>query len=599
MKPASSPKTLSNRAPRGAALVPDRAGTGRRRPASRPRALLALGLAGAVLGACRSPEDYRESADAEVYALIDERRAELFAREGGFSIDPPPDGPRARVLSGEWGDPVLSLVDCLDIAAEQSREVWTRRERLYRVALDLTLERFEFGIRPSSSGSAAVTGTGTSAESASADAGFTLSKVLGTGASVVGSIGASLFRLVSTGDGWDVVSDLSLAITQPLLRGAGRRIALEPLTQAERDLVYEVRAYERYRRTFAYQVATNYYSVLQANNSVANEESNLARLQDLTARNEALQAAGRLSELEVDQARQNELRSADRLQSLVADVERRYDEFCLFLGLPIDVRLRLDPAEFTSLEVEDPWLADAEIDSETAVEIALSGRLDLLTLEDEVTDAGRRLVIAEDALRHGLDVSVSASTFSEEGRPLSFSEDDTPWSAGIGWSPPIGNKAQRNSFRNAEISLRDAMRAVEASEDRITAEVRNSLRQLVSAVEGHRIQTMAVVLAERRVESAELMLQAKRANTRDWLEAQDSLLEAQNATTAALVDLTLARMQLYLDMELLSVDDDGFYVDGERALPLTRKYKDSLPPADNEAPASSAEAPTNKETGDE
>jgi len=59
------------------------------------------------------------------------------------------------------------------------------------------------------------------------------------------------------------------------------------------------------------------------------------------------------------------------------------------------------------------------------------------------------------------------------------------------------------------------------------------------------------------VESARLSLDAGRADTRDLLEAEESLLSASNAATGALVDWVLARMSAYLDMERLQVDEGG------------------------------------------
>ena len=43
------------------------------------------------------------------------------------------------------------------------------------------------------------------------------------------------------------VSTLSLDVIQPLLRGAGWAVTLEPLTQAERNLLYAVRDFARFR----------------------------------------------------------------------------------------------------------------------------------------------------------------------------------------------------------------------------------------------------------------------------------------------------------------------------------------------------------------
>jgi outer membrane protein TolC len=53
------------------------------------------------------------------------------------------------------------------------------------------------------------------------------------------------------------------------------------------------------------------------------------------------------------------------------------------------------------------------------------------------------------------------------------------------------------------------------------------------------------------------LLDAGRADTRDLLEAEESLLSARNAATGALVDWVLARMSAYLDMERLVVEEDG------------------------------------------
>ena len=98
-------------------------------------------------------------------------------------------------------------------------------------------------------------GTGSTSEvqTATVDLGF--SRLLGDGGQIVAAIGVDFLRVLSGDADWNVAGLLSLSFTQPLLGGAGQRIVLEPLTQAERNLVYEVRSYERFRRTFAVDVA--------------------------------------------------------------------------------------------------------------------------------------------------------------------------------------------------------------------------------------------------------------------------------------------------------------------------------------------------------
>ena len=96
-------------------------------------------------------------------------------------------------------------------------------------------------------------------------------------------------------------------------------------------------------------------------------------------------------------------------------------------------------------------------------------------------------------------------------------------------------------------------------EDQIKLGVRNDLRNLLQARESTKIQAQAVQVAERRVASTDLFLQAERAEMRDFLEAQESLVSAQNQLTAALVNYRVAELDLQLDMDVLEVSEKGLW----------------------------------------
>ncbi len=89
--------------------------------------------------------------------------------------------------------------------------------------------------------------------------------------------------------------------------------------------------------------------------------------------------------------------------------------------------------------------------------------------------------------------------------------------------------------------------------------MRNKLRDLLDTREGHKIQSKADELARRRVRSTDLFLQAGRAQIRDLLEAQEALLNAQNAYTAALVDYRVAELELQRDLGVLHVSAAGLW----------------------------------------
>src|SRR5207253_3931533 len=63
-------------------------------------------------------------------------------------------------------------------------------------------------------------------------------------------------------------STLSMDLTQPLLQGGGKAVTLEPLTQAERNLLYSIRSYARFREQF--------YSTITLGNSLPGNLSSAA-----------------------------------------------------------------------------------------------------------------------------------------------------------------------------------------------------------------------------------------------------------------------------------------------------------------------------------
>lgn len=526
-----------------------------RQAVSRRPASLAWIVAGLALlhSGCTTAGNYKEQADEQVVKLVEARRAQLKI-PGAFTIEPAAQALRARLLEG-GAAPVLGLVETLAIAAENSRDVQSRKERLYGAALDLTLERWRFGFQKGMTLDAFVDGESDEAQEARGDAALRFSQLLGDGTQIVADAGLNLARSLVGSDGWNPVSDIGITITRPLLAGAGSDIVQEPLTQAERDLVYEVRSFERFRRTFAFDVASRWYKLLQTRDEVANQEVNVKNLVQLSERNRELAKAGRLSELEFGQARQNELRSQNQLLTARERYARELDSFALFLGLPVGTPLELDPRGLSDLV--QSGASPLVVDETLAISLALAGRLDYRNTVESVDDAERRLKIAEDALQASLGLVLRANETSESGQPLDYDASRIGWSAGLEFTAPWEKLPQRNSARSALISWNAARRSAEQAEDSIRADLRDSLRQVKSREESYAIQQNAQQLAATRVESARMLLDAGRADTRDLLEAEESLLSASNAATGALVDWVLARMSAYLDMERLQVDEGG------------------------------------------
>ncbi len=503
-----------------------------------------------------SAAHYKEDADKEVYGIISKKGEEIGGMPSEFTIEP-----QEELLSFDPASQpvVLSLEEALNIAVENSRDYQRRKESLYSQGLSLALARHEFD--PIFTGEASgVIEREARRNSVSGALSLGISKMLATGADLSIILTTNLFRFISGGDpARAAASVLSAGIVQPLLAGGGRTVALEGLTQSERDMVYAIRSFVRFRKVLSVDVAKSYYNLLQQKEEVNNSRNNYENLEDELERSRLFAMAGRLPEFQVDQTEQDELRARDGFVRATETYKNLLDDFKIKLGIPTDSDIEPDPSEMEKLAREG--IVPPPVSTEDTVEIALENRLDLKNTEDRVADAGRKVKVAANALKPGLDFSASVNVETEgETKAYNFDLDDPTYSAGLALDLPLDKKAERNAYRQALINRVASERNLAERIDEIKQEVRNASRGLEQAELTYEIQTQGLKLAGQRVESTQLLQQAGRVTTRDVLESREDLLTAQNAVSRALVDHFNARLDLFLAMEKLRIDDNGLWI---------------------------------------
>jgi outer membrane protein TolC len=192
------------------------------------------------------------------------------------------------------------------------------------------------------------------------------------------------------------------------------------------------------------------------------------------------------------------------------------------------------------------------------VKLAFENRLDLRVAIGGVYDAQRQVVVRADALRAGLNLGGSASLVSNDDKGgLKF--DGGRYAALLSVDLPIERTSERNAYRNSLITLERAVRSIQTLEDQVKLSIRDALRSLLESRESLKIQAQSVVVAEKRVKSSTLFLEAGRIQIRDLLDAQDALLEAQNSLTAAFVNYRIAELELQRDLDVLKVNEQGLW----------------------------------------
>lgn len=296
----------------------------------------------------------------------------------------------------------LNIAQACELALVNSREYMTRREDVYLAALPVTLQRFSFMGQFFATESAVRSWYGPQYNeypngwTANSNTGFT--KVFSSGALLLFQFANRL--VFETGKGsnnlYVTPSFMSLQFFQPLLQGGGKAVTLEPLTISERELLYSIRYYARFRKEFftyligggtlqrqglvsanaprtlsinemgagsiasqiqvrpgqgsGYQPGPGqfdapnqgYLALLLRTGILVNQQENVFTLQQFFDQYREFQAIGDIPELQVARVRQQLLESQIQVIQSQQIVRDAMDQFKLQLGLPPVLPIQLD-----------------------------------------------------------------------------------------------------------------------------------------------------------------------------------------------------------------------------------------------------------------
>ena len=299
---------------------------------------------------------------------------------------------QASLPTDEEGVVHLNRNAAMELALLHSREYQTEVEGVYLRALPVSLERFRFDTQWSGGSGLNYVNDGLGTTNST--------NTLALGNSFLGfqkqfASGGQLLADLSNTMVWEfngrstsALSTLSFRFLQPLMRRAFRSVQLEPLTQAERNLLYSVRDFARFRQTFYIDtVGTDgYLGLLAVAQAIRNEQSNLDSLQRNLDEHEALYDAGLVSQFQIDQVYQDYEQGRLSVLQAQASYNTALDRFKLQLGLPSTLAAVLDSEELQQFELNDPALEQLTSDSEITRIGLLQYSENELPTSEELTD---------------------------------------------------------------------------------------------------------------------------------------------------------------------------------------------------------------------
>ena len=546
---------------------------------------------------------YKTRADKQVYRILQKVEKDIFGEATEFSIDTPYKNRKAKEFSSEEileerskSEKLLLPIDkALDTAIKFSREYQSEKEQLYLTALNLTGERHSF--RPQFFANSRTTATrlsdGERRGAVSNDIG--VSQALLTGADIGIGIANDLLRYYTGDPRKSAASVLSVNLLQPLLRGAGWKIAGERLKQSHRDVFYAVRDYAHFQNTFSTKIVILYFELLQSKDTIYNEynnyESRKWNVEYLRAR-----SVDRASPEEVSDAEQDELQARNRYINAIARFRSSLDRFKVTLGLPQTTDLRLVDDEMTKLR--STGILPVRLTGAEGFQIALKHRLPLMNEIDQFEDRQRQVALAADRLKADLNIISDATVSSDDDQPTHYEEfdfDQVRANVGVQLNLPLDRLRERNDYRATLVNFESAIRSLGRTFDNLRNTIDQGVRELEQFRQNYEIQQGAVDLAENRVAGNRLRLQAGTVIFRRLSESQDALISAQNAATAALVDYLSARLNLLVELGILDTEEDGYWLDANPSkVDLTRFGSADVPASAVDPTAESEVVPPNQ-----
>ena len=490
---------------------------------------------------------FEKSADKEVNKILNKEKVKVKGEKL----------PKQTFLEEETSPETifLTLKDTLILAAKNNRDYQSKKEDLYLKVLDLTYQRYLYRTRYNLTGE--IFWERNDTENVNANLNLNLIQWLTEGTQITFDITKNFIKYLTGSKEKAYQTFLSLDLLQPIFKGAGKKIAQENLIQAERNVVYEIRSFLRYQKSFSVDTTNKFFNILLLKNNLDNYWSNYIFLKDAIKRMQMLAEAGRVSTLEVNQMKQNEYQAYQRWINAYNSYLSAFDEFKIFLGFSPEKNISIYEKSLEKFFTKD--IPEIKIDIQKSINDGLEKRLDLITSYDEIYDAEREVKIALNNLKTKLDLNISVESSTPEKTEPTFEFQQPDYMAGFDFELPFNKIPERNAYKTSLIQLERAKRNFSLKKDEVKEEILNSYRTLQEAYQSYLVQKNSLELATKRVKSADLFLQAGRATTRDLLEAQEAFLSAKNSLSNAIVNYLISYLNFLKNTESLQLNEKGVW----------------------------------------
>ena len=348
-------------------------------------------------------------------------------------------------------------------------------------------------------------------------------------------------------------ADVSLDITQPLLRNRGRFVNRADI---EKSLIEQDRAWknlESRAMDLALEVEIAYYAIAVAKEEVRLRELNLDISEQLLEDSQLRREAGAGTRLDMLRA---EVRVANNKETLLQsrqELQNRRDELLDLIGTPSDEEDFTREFRVAPLEVPESFAVEVTESLQKAMANDPQRERTELRIEQLSIDE----TVARNQRLPNLDLGGRLSFTGREegfGRALDdLSEGDGYfWRVNLSVSMPWGLREERARYRQARLNLQRENVLLRRVDQSLLVEARRSIRAVETAMERYEVSQLGTGLSEEQLELERERYQAGAGTSRDVLDAQEDFETSRLQELRAQRDLreALSRLQRFEGLNL-------------------------------------------------
>ena len=444
----------------------------------------------------------------------------------------------------EAGTPDLTLEQCIARALQRNFDLEIGRfaPEIAKDGIDVAKGGYEPQLSVTGSRSGRETGpVGNTSDGTDLRVGVSQRLYTGTTLSASSSLARSSANpALATNPAYD--ADVTLAVRQPLLQGAGLAVNRAGIERAEIGLQRAHLDYKARVLDIIQDTENAYYNLAFAREQLAVRNFSLALAQRLFDEAKTRRDTGVATDLDVLQAEVGVANAQRGVILAEQSVKDRQDALLALIG-QFELDAPLGTVRFQEAEGTLPVFA-------SSYQMAKLNQPDFLSSQAAIDQFKIDLRLAKDAAKPDLSVGAAlglngtngsgGDAFSDALEPQSHS-----WQVDFALNYPWGRKADKARERQSLAALSREQTRLRQIEQSIEVQVRSAVRSVEANTESVRIAALASALSQKQYELEKAKFDAGLSTSRRVLEAQNDLESARVSELQSRVSLSNALSALH------------------------------------------------------